>query len=369
MANNKRRSPNEGSIYQRRDGYWVGQYKVGNKTRYIYRKTRKEAASALAKAIAERDSGIIYDSGKLTVSQYLDKWLSTIQNSLRSTTVSRYEVSCRVHIKPTLGRVKLSKLNALQLQDLYDQKLGEGLSPRTVQIIHATLYKSLKQAVKYQLIPTNVAAAAQPPKSSRKEVRPMTTKQVKQLLLAASSDRLEALYILAVTAGIRQGELLGLQWEDVDFVKGTVKIRRTIYQREIHAPKTKNSRRTIRLSKLALTALWEHKEKSNGSEWVFCNRVGKPIRCNYLIARHWQPLLERAGIEYTNFHNTRHTAASLMLQQGVSAKVISSVLGHSSVAFTLDTYAHLMEDMDGLAADAMDRALEDVQGEATEPHS
>ena len=366
MPEKKRRSSGEGSIYQRKDGYWIGQYKVGNKTKYIYRKTRKEAASALAKAIAERDSGIIYDSGSLNLGAYLDKWVSTIQNSLRSTTVRRYEESCRLHIKPTLGTVKLSKLNALQLQDLYDQKLGEGLSPRTVQIIHATLYKSLKQAVKYQLIPVNVAAAAQPPKSPRKEVRPMTAKQVKILLSAASGDRLEALYVLAVTAGIRQGELLGLRWADIDFVKGTVKIRRTIYQREIHAPKTHKSRRTIRLSKLALTTLWDHKEKSNGSDWVFANRVGKPIRCNHLIARHWQPLLKKADIPYTNFHNTRHTAASLMLHGGVSPKVISSVLGHSSVAFTLDTYAHLMDDADSTAAAAMDDALgEDDQNEAT----
>lgn len=359
MPEKKRRSSGEGSIYQRKDAYWIGQYKVGNKTKYIYRKTRKDAASALAKAIAERDSGIIYEAGKLNLGDYLDKWISTIQNNLRSTTVRRYEVSCRLHITPTLGGVKLAKLNPLQLQDLYEQKLDEGLSPRTVQIIHATLYKSLKQAVKYQLIPINVAASAQPPKAPRKEVVPMTTKQVKRLLSAASNDRLEALYVLAVTAGIRQGELLGLQWEDVDFVKGTVKIRRTIHQREVHPPKTSKSRRMLKLSKLALTALWDHKEQSNGSEWVFCNRVGKPIRCNHLIARHWKPLLEKAGIPYTNFHNTRHTAASLMLNGGVNPKVISSVLGHSSVAFTLDTYAHLMDDMDGTAADSMDDALGD----------
>ncbi len=177
---------------------------------------------------------------------YLDKWLDTIRDTLRERTLQRHEQIARLHLKPTLGKVKLYKLDALQLQTLYRQKLDSGLSSRTVQIVHATMYKALKQAVRWQLIPRNVAQAMTPPKAPKAEIKPLTLAQVKSLLNAARRDELEALYVLAVTTGLRSGELLGLQWRDIDLEIGALQVRRTVFNGVVSAPKTARSSQSIK---------------------------------------------------------------------------------------------------------------------------
>jgi len=149
----KRRGRGEGSIYRRKDGSWVAQYPVGDKRRYIYGKTRKDVATRLSKAIAERGSRLVYDSENLKVADYLDRWLDSIKDTLRKRTWQRHEEITRLHLKPTIGGVKLDKLSAVEVQSLYRSKLDFGLSPRTVQIIHATLHKALKQAIRWSLVP------------------------------------------------------------------------------------------------------------------------------------------------------------------------------------------------------------------------
>jgi integrase len=214
----KRRGNGEGSLYRRKDGLWVGQYKVktqhGVKTRYIYSKTRKDAAVKLSKAIAERDSGLVYDCGSMTVGEYLDQWLESIKGTIRERTWIRAEVDVRLHLKPVIGSIRLDKLDAFRVQSLYRAKLDSGLSPRTVQITHSTLHKALRQAVKWSLIPRNVTEAVDPPRPQKKEIRSLDGEQVKKLLKAVEGDKLEALYVLAVSTGMRVGELLGLRWED-----------------------------------------------------------------------------------------------------------------------------------------------------------
>lgn len=168
----KRRGNGEGSVYRRKDGLWVGQYVIktpgGTKIKYIYSKSRKEVAAKLTKVLSERDSGLIYDCGSLTMGEYLDKWLDGIKGTVRERTWKRSEEMVRLHVVPTLGKTRLDRLNALQVQSLYRSKLDSGLSSRSVQIIHATLHKALKQAVRWQLIPRNVTDAVEPPKSTKK---------------------------------------------------------------------------------------------------------------------------------------------------------------------------------------------------------
>jgi integrase len=180
----KRRGNGEGSVYRRKDGLWVGQYKIEvqngtKKTKYIYAKTRKEAASRLTEAIAERDKGIVYDSEGLTLERYLTRWLGSVEGTIRPRTYERYEQSCRLHINSALGNIMLDKLRTSQLQDLYRKKLESGLSPRTVQIVHATLHKALAQAVALFLIPRNSAAFVAPPRATHREMRPLSEEQVK----------------------------------------------------------------------------------------------------------------------------------------------------------------------------------------------
>ena len=251
----KKRGSGEGSVYRRKDGVWVGQYKIrthdGAKTKYICSKTRKGAASKLADAVAERDSGLVYDCGSVSLGDYLGRWLEATKGTVGERTWIRAEVDVRVHIGPVLGKCRLDGLSALRLQSFYGAKLDSGLSPRTVRIIHATLFKALKQAVRWQLIPRNVAESADPPNADGKEIEPLDEGQARGLLKASEGDELEALYVLlAVTTGMRSGELLGLKWEDVDFRAGTVRVNRTVYNGRVNAPKPPKSR-SIRHSRPA----------------------------------------------------------------------------------------------------------------------
>jgi integrase len=228
----KRRGNNEGSIYRRKDGYWVGQYGVqtaeGAKTRYIYGKRRADVREKLTKAIADRDGGLVYEAGNITIGEYLDRWLNdSVRDTVRQRTWERYEQFVRVHLTPALGKIKLAKLTAAHVRGLYRDKLNSGLAPRTVLHIHRAFSKALKQAAADGLIPRNPAAPVKPPQPRGEEIRPLNREQVRVLFEAASGDRLEALYIVAVTAGLRRGELQGLKWDDLDLEAGMLQVRRT----------------------------------------------------------------------------------------------------------------------------------------------
>ena len=348
-----RRGKGEGSIYRRKDGLWVGQYGTGAGKKYIYGKTRKEVAAKLAKAIADRDNGTVFGAGSLKVGEYLDRWLDSIRNTVKYRTWQRHEEVVRLHLKPSLGKIMLNRLDALQIQSLYRAKLDSGLSPRTVQIIHATLRKALKQAMKWQLNSLKIAEAVDPPRSSKREIRPLNPEQVKLLLEVAKGTNLYALYLLAITTGMRQGELLGLKWEDVDLRTGSLQVRRTIFNGRVSAPKTSKGRRSIRLTEAAIQALQRHQRQG---EWVFSSRAGTPISCHNLTNRSWKPLLRKAGLPDTRFHDLRHSCATLLLTKGVHPKVVQEVLGHSNISITLDTYSHVLPNMQKEAA----RAMEDL---------
>jgi integrase len=355
-----RRPKGTGSIYER-DGVVIGQYEVQTpegktKRKYVRGKDRKEVASKLAKAIADHDCGLVYDAENMTVGAYLDRWLDAVRGTVRNRTWQRNEEIVRIHLKPTLGGIKLDKLDALRVQSLYRTKLDSGLSPRTVQIIHTTLHKALKQAMRWLLIPRNVTEAVDPPRPTAKEIRPLSVKQVKGLLGAAKGDRWEALYVLAVSTGLRQGELLGLKWEDVELQAGKVRVRRTIFNGEVNAPKTAQSKRSVRLTKEATRVL---KDQPRVGEWVFSTRVGTSLSTHNLTNRSWKPLLKKAGLpESTRFHDLRHTCATLLLTKGVHPKIVQEMLGHSSITITLDLYSHVLPDMQEKAVSAMEDILD-----------
>ena len=354
----KKRGNGEGSVYRRKDGLWVGQYVIktpeGTKTKYIYSKSRKEAAANLAKAIADRDSGLVFDSGSLSVEEYLIRWLNAVRGTVRERTWKRSEEIVRIHLVPSLGKTRLDRLNALQLQSLYRSKLESGLSARTVRMIHTTLHKAMKQAVKWSLIPRNVTEAVNPPREQKKEIRPLDEDQVKRLLKAAEGDKLEALYILAITTGMRSGELLGLRWEDVDLEAGTLQVRRTVFNGQIEAPKTQKGKRSIKLTQTSITALRKHPRVS---KWIFCTKAGTPMSVHNLHRRSWKPLLKKTALPLdTRFHDLRHTCATLLLTKGVHPKIVQELLGHSSISITLDTYSHVLPNMQEKAV----RAIEDI---------
>ncbi|HSL00538.1 MAG TPA: site-specific integrase, partial [Rubrobacteraceae bacterium] len=343
----KRRAKGEGGVYERKDGRWAGQYVVetatGPKRRYVYAKTRKEAAAKLRKAMGERDAGMAFEAGSLTVGEFLDSWLNdSVRGSVRQRTWDRYEQLCRVHIKPALSRVKLKVLTPAHLQRLYRQKLDSGLSRRTVQYIHATLRRVLGQAVRWGLIPRNVAEAVDAPRPNRGETRPLSPEQARAFLQAAHGDRYEALYVLALTTGLRQGELLGLRWEDVDLDGGELQIRRTLVTRSgehtFGEPKTARGRRTVALVPMATDVLRSHRERQRDvGLWypgglVFTTSKGTPVDPQNMTCRSFRPLLKRAGLPEIRFHDLRHTAATLMLSGGVHPKIVQEILGHAQIS-------------------------------------
>jgi len=210
----KRRGNGEGSISKRKDGRWWGRYTAytanGPKQRAVYGKTRSEVAEKLTKAMSDRDGGLVFDVDNLKLSDYLDRWLPNIHSTVRQRTWERYEQIARVHLKPTLGRIKLKNLTPTHARGLYRERLESGSAPRTVQYIHTTLRKALQDAVSDGLVTRNVAAGIKAPRPKKKEIYPLNPSEAKTLLQATRGDRLEALYVLAIHCGLRQGELLGL---------------------------------------------------------------------------------------------------------------------------------------------------------------
>ena len=219
-----KRGNGEGSIAKRSDGRWMARYTVhtakGPKRRHVYGKTRKEAADKLAKVLSDRVEGIDYNDQNMTVGEYLDRWLKgSVRGSVRQSTYDRDANLIRNHLSPVLGRIKLKKLSAAHVQHFYRDRLDSGLSASTVHKIHAILHKALARAVAWQMVPRNVTETVAPPRPASKEMRPLSPSEARAFLDAARGERFEALYVLAVTTGMRQGELLALRWQDVDVKK------------------------------------------------------------------------------------------------------------------------------------------------------
>jgi integrase len=363
-------------ITKRKDGRYMARYTVhtadGPKRRTIYGRKYKEVEQKLNEARGDAARGIIYDAGTTTVGEWLTAWLTdSVQDTVRQRTYERYKSIVRVHLIPTLGRVKLSALTPAHVRGLYREKLDAGLAPRSVLHIHRTLSKALKQAVMDGSIPRNAAAPVKPPRPRREEIRPLDREQVRTLFEAARGDRLEALYIVAVTTGLRRGELQGLKWEDVDLEAGTLQVRRTLSEPKggyiFEAPKSGKGR-FVRCSQRAVEALRSHRARQNEEErlrvgplWqdnglVFPSGVGTPLLGGNLN-RAFKDLLNRAGLPEIRFHDLRHTCATLLLRQGVNPKFVQELLGHADISLTLNVYSHVLPDMGDAAAGAMDAAL------------
>src|SRR5215213_2161811 len=215
----RKRGNSEGSIYRRKDGRWVGQYTTytvdGPKLRYLYAKSRADVAAKLTKALSDRDAGLIFESGNITLGEYLNRWLDgSVRGNVRHRTLDNSRMHVRLYIIPSLGRIQLKILSPAHIQGLYRAKLDSGLAPSTVRYTHAVLNRALKQAVKWGLIPRNAVEATDPSKLERVEMKTLTPIEVKMLLSTARGERLEALHVLAVHTGLRIGELLGLRWGD-----------------------------------------------------------------------------------------------------------------------------------------------------------
>jgi integrase len=381
MGRAKSRANGDGDVFPRKNkqqkitsyrGAYVG---PDGKRRYVSGKNKEEARKALREARSNADQGLVFDAESLKVGEYLDGWLSdSVRDTVRQRTYERYESIVRVHIKPAFGRLRLRALTPNHARGLYRRKLDSGLSPRTVNYIHVTLHKALSQAVSDGLVPRN-AASVKAPRPEKPEIRPLSSDQARKLIATAheAGDRFEALYVLALHCGLREGELLGLRWDDVDFggATATLQVRRTLSEtRTGHKfEKPKNGKgRSVKCSQKATEALKRHRARQGeerlrvGSLWqdnglVFPTTTGTTKSGTNLTGRHFKPLLKRAELPAIRLHDLRHTCATILLMAGKHPKYVQELLGHANISITLDTYSHVIEGMDGGLAEAMDEAL------------
>jgi integrase len=371
----RRRGRGEGSISQRPDGLWEGKISLGydgngkRNRRTVYAKTKGEVQKKLRKIQGDFDLGQLADPTNVTVQGWLLNWLeNTVKVNTSPTTYARYEQLVRLHVIPHLGALKMEKVAPVHVNDLFGKLERSGESLWTRKMAGTVLHNAMRQAVRLRLILHNPCADVPRANPGEKEMQILTEQQVKAFLKAAKNRRLYALFALALGSGMRQGELLGLQWPDIDFDKGTLAVQRSLAQvkREfiLKEPKSRASRRTIRLPTFALTALLDYRKlmlaegQDVKSGTVFVTKTGTYLAKSNLIRQVFRPILEQAGqLPAIRFHDLRHTHASILLARGESIKAVSRRLGHSDVAMTLRVYAHLLPDADGTLAETAQRAF------------
>ena len=372
----KRRGNNEGTIYQRKNGRWVAQVRIEGRRLSKSFSTQKEARRWIREMQDQIENGLSADGFKMTVHDLFKMWLESIQGSVRPRTLDQYQGVVRNHLEPVLGEIKLRELQPYQIQQLYNSLLAEGKSNRTVQLVHSVIHRALVVGQQLGLVGRNPASAVTPPKVPQKEMQVLDDNQARQLLIAAQGDRYEAMYYLAITTGLRQGELLGLKWDDIDFSSGILQVKRQLQRVpgkgvRLSEPKTKAGRRQIQLGPESVNQLITHRKRQDiereGDRWeehglIFPSSVGTPTGQRNLI-RSYKRLLKKAGLPNIRFHDLRHTAATLMLLNGIPLIVVSRRLGHSKPSVTLDIYGHYLPGMQAEAAVMMDELVTPVAAE------
>jgi integrase len=366
---------------KRRGTTWTAYWKVEKPSGWKQRSkggfpTKREAQRYLTDALAALQSGTFADPSKLTLGDFLlHRWLPTKRTTLRPSTYDSYRRNIELHIVPAIGHVKLQQLSADQLDRFYADKLqsgrltgdGRGLAPKTVRYLHTTLHRALADAVRKNLIPRNVAAAADPPKLRQAGSRVMKTwtpEELRRFLLGVTDDPLGPAFWLAATTGMRRGEVLGLRWTDIDFPAGRLSVSQTVlnvaYEVVVSTPKTSRGRRSIALDPPTLSILSRHRQHQlaqagkdsrppEASGLVFRRSDGGPIHPD-LFTQSFERAAKRLGLPRIRLHDLRHTHATLGLAAGIPAKVMSDRLGHATVAFTQDVYMHAIPRMEEEAA-------------------
>jgi integrase len=365
----KRRGRGESSISQRTDGLWEAKVSLGydgtgkRRRKTVYGKTKVEVQEKLRKLHNAVVGGLVEDTDHLTLAMFVGMWLDTVRQNVCRSTYQRYEQHVRLHLTPHLGGVRLNKLEAVHVAGLYAELEKAGVSASERKKVATVLRMALRQATRLRLIAHNPALDVPRRRATKQEMKVLDLEAVPLFPAAAAADRLYALYVLALDTGMRQGELFGLRWPDIDFEKGCVMIQRSLEEiggsLNLKDVKTAQARPRVQLSPVTLAALNDHRARMlaeghvTAEAPVFCDTEGKWLRKSNFANRSFKPILRRAGLTKIRFHDLRHTAASLLLLAGENAKVISERLGHASSEITLNTYSHVLPTMQQGAAEKM----------------
>jgi len=386
-----RRGNGEGSISQRKNGTWEAKITLENGQRKsLYGKTRKEVQEKLKIALREQQQGILVTAPQQKLEQFLREWLEKTQkHDVRPRTYERYEEIVRLHIIPILGHHYLQKLTPHHIKSFYAKKLDGGFKARTVASFHNVLHKALDTAVKWNLLTSNPCDRVDPPHVEEYEAQPLDLEQIKKLLAVARDSSIEALLTLTLATGLRRGEILGLKWQDINMKAGTLQIKRILSRVPsklksegkrgyIEAnTKTKKSRRSIIIAPFALEALKKHRERQlaikgeAGPLWherdlVFCTSIGTSVNPDRDIRIPFKKLLQKAELPNVRFHDLRHSAATLLLGMGIHPKIVQEMLGHSSIAITMNIYSHVLPTMQQEAIEKLNEVFENLSEDEEE---
>lgn len=378
-----------GTIRQRSDGRWEARYTVGRDPgtgkqiqRSVYGQTQAEVRKKLSRISTEIDDGIYKDPSKITVGEWLDIWLSEYMGSVKPNTVATYITKVNNHLKPAFGAVRLTALSAPAIQKLCNdmqkgEKGGRKYSPKSIKDLHGVLHKALQQAVEIGYLRFNPSDNCKLPRVKRRDIRPFENDEMSAFLQRIQGDKYELLYIVALFTGIRKSELIGLTWDCVDFMRGSITIKQQLQLSPdgfyyFTTPKNDKSR-TISVAptvidalkkqmrkqieeRTAADALWQQGEFQN---IVFTNEFGGHMKPKTLHKR-FKAIVTEMGLPDMRFHDLRHTYAVMSIQAGDDIKTVKENMGHYSAAFTLDVYGHVTEQMRKDSASRMEQFIQRV---------
>lgn len=367
----KRRTSGSGSVFPwKKNGKEVGWCAVadlgivdGKRKRLTkYSAKQKVVADWLSETLRDHNRGVLPTAGSMTVEQWLASWLRSVQSSVRARTLEHYEGIVRLHLTPAIGKRPLAKLSPSDVETMLAGLVKKGQSARSAHHVRAVLRNALKGAERDGLVSRNAAALARPPRVAKTEMATLTPDQVKAFLAAIKGDRLEALYVTALGLGLREGEVLGLRWSDVDLEAGVLRVSHALQwirpagergaAPHLVEPKSSTSRRALSLPAPVADALRTHRkawvdeqlhgqQPANSWDLVFVGPAGEPLNPRFVWS-HFQRKLAAAKLPAIRFHDLRHSTASLLLLAGVPARMVQEILGHSSISLTLGTYSHVL---------------------------
>jgi integrase len=380
-SKDRKRASGESSIYRDDDGRWHGFVSMGQKEngrrdrRHVSGAKRADVVAKVRAIEAKRDAGMVDAAGRApTVGEWLDHWLDNIASrKVRARTLESYRSTVRLHLRPGIGHHRLDRLQPEHLERLYAALAEKGLSPASILRAHRVLSRAVRVASQRGKVARNVATLVDPPAVKRPQrALPLSAAEAREVMSAAHSHRNAARWTVALAVGLRQSEALGLRWSDVDLDNGTLSVRRGLHRVRgqgliYEEPKADRSRRTLALPAQLVDALRAHRAAqleeriTAGPLWqdhdlVFAQPNGRPIE-RKSDWRAWKTLLRDAGVREVRLHDGRHTAATLLLSEGVHPRVVMEVLGHAQMRTTTDTYSHVLPALGRDAAERMGNAL------------
>ncbi len=397
----RRAAAGSGSLRKRANGTWEARYVVGvdpatgkSIRKSVYGKTQKEVREKLRAATAAIDEGTYFEPAKLTLAQWLEEWLATYTGDIKPLTLDAYQRQIRNNIVPYIGAIPLASLSAPQIQRLYND-LQEGsrkqpLAPKTIKNLHGVLHKALKQAVNIGYIRANPSDSVVVPRVIKSEIKPLEGDDVTAFMDAVQSDPYKLVYLIDLYTGMRQGEILGLSWDCVDFAKRKIVVRQQLQKQKKKggqfylAPLKNDKTRTVTVAASVMGFLAERRAEqaeqrlSAGSLWDPTGNVHTDDTCTQLCAapnlvftnalgghlvagtvyKHFKRLVASIGMDEARFHDLRHSFAVASLEMGDDVKTVQSNLGHATASFTLDVYGHVSEKMREDSADRMEAYIQ-----------